>query len=384
MNGVKVANSSKGGYLGMNKHLTNDELKQFADGEYSVKKLVAISQHLSQCENCKNSLKKISPDFFADLGANQEVHNEKHFSNDEITSFLRAELPIKYRLQMSDHLRNCIACKTKLYQTNPHFLKQTISNYLNKEEPVEKKSYSASLNALIPIGAMAILLIGVISYLLFISFKNNGAVLQTKVEETPVKTQTIALDNSSKINTEKSSANVAPTPKTLESNGDLTSNKINEEISKSKNINIAKVKPLEKDNVKSNTAKVTISNSRSANSQSDCENQVTIVTPYFEKITESQPIFRWKSVPNAVKYNLYVSDTAQILIEEAETKENSYKLKASLEPNKQYKWKVIATMPDSKTLNSPSIEFSLGKTPQKYRFTKNRNKTINDVRCLKK
>lgn len=358
----------------MSKHYTNNELKEFANGNFSVKNLVAASKHIAQCSNCNQNLKKIAPTFFTDSVEQNLVTDARHFSDEEITAFLKAETPLQHRLQMSEHFRNCEVCKAKLYQSNPMFLKQTIAAYLNKEDETKKKSFFSTLNALIPIGAMAVLLIGILGYILLIEFRTNTE--QVKVIE--------PIESSSPFPNLQNDSNPVVSNKNTDVNEKNTTNnpsqlEINQHLPITKSSPVSKEKRINSSNSKTN---IIISPSRSAKDASNCEPEVAAIAPVYERITEIQPTFRWKPVANAVKYHLYISDTAQILIEEAETKESSYKLKASLEPNKQYKWKVVATMPDGKTLNSPSIEFSLGKTPLKYKFSK--KKIVNETRCLSK
>lgn len=70
--------------------------------------------------------------------------------------------------------------------------------------------------------------------------------------------------------------------------------------------------------------------------------------------------FKWKRVPKAVKYHLYISDEDEILIEEFETEiETSYLLKKSLDPLKRYKWKIIVTTNTGQTIVGPSGKFTI-------------------------
>lgn len=56
-------------------------------------------------------------------------------------------------------------------------------------------------------------------------------------------------------------------------------------------------------------------------------------------------VFKWKKVPNAVKYHLYISDDDEILIDEYESEtETSFVLRKPLDPLKTYKWKIIVTL----------------------------------------
>lgn len=107
-----------------------------------------------------------------------------------------------------------------------------------------------------------------------------------------------------------------------------------------------------------------------------------ILSPYFETVTESRPVLRWKKVPGAVSFHLYVSDSDQNLVEEAETKETSFKLTTDLEQNKSYRWKIVATLANDKLVKSESISFSVGKTAQKYSPQRITKLNVNPTRCI--
>ena len=129
--------------------------------------------------------------------------------------------------------------------------------------------------------------------------------------------------------------------------------------------------------------KVVVSSSRSLN---DClpGSPEIVVSPYFETIVDRQPVLQWKAVPGAVRYELYVSDSEQMLVEKgkAESDATSYRLKTELEANKSYKWKVIARLSDSKRLSSDPISFSVGDAARKYSPKKIGQMKINPTRCV--
>lgn len=128
--------------------------------------------------------------------------------------------------------------------------------------------------------------------------------------------------------------------------------------------------------------KIVVSTSRSLN---DCPpgSPEIVLSPYFETVTEKQPVLRWKAVPGAVQYELYVSDSEQMLVEKGEVKDDtSYRLKKELEANKSYKWKVIALLSDNKRLSSDSINFSIGASARKYSSKKIGQMKTNPTRCV--
>ena len=69
---------------------------------------------------------------------------------------------------------------------------------------------------------------------------------------------------------------------------------------------------------------------------------------------------RWKKIPKAVKYHLYVSDDEEILVDEYETaRENVYLLKKPLDPVKTYKWKIIITLENGQTIVGDAQKFTV-------------------------
>ncbi len=96
---------------------------------------------------------------------------------------------------------------------------------------------------------------------------------------------------------------------------------------------------------------------------------------------ESNLQLKWETVPNATKYNLYISDDDEILIDEYETdKDTSYILKKTLDPKKSYKWKIVITLEDGKTLSVDARKFSARDLQSNQKVRKSSAKA--DTRCL--
>ena len=71
-------------------------------------------------------------------------------------------------------------------------------------------------------------------------------------------------------------------------------------------------------------------------------------------------VFKWKAVPKAAKYHLYISDDEEILIDEFETQnETSFVLKKTLDPAKTYKWKIIVTLENGQQVVGDSQKFTM-------------------------
>lgn len=70
--------------------------------------------------------------------------------------------------------------------------------------------------------------------------------------------------------------------------------------------------------------------------------------------------FKWKAVPKAAKYHLYISDDEEILIDEFETpNETSFVLKKPLDLLKTYKWKIVVTLENGETVVGDSQKFTV-------------------------
>lgn len=97
-------------------------------------------------------------------------------------------------------------------------------------------------------------------------------------------------------------------------------------------------------------------------------------------ISNEAVLLKWKKVPNAAKYHIYVSDDEEILVDEFETEqETAYALKKPLAPQKTYQWKVVITLEDGKTIVGDSQKFTV-KDLQSNQKRSDRKKG-NAIRC---
>lgn len=110
----------------------------------------------------------------------------------------------------------------------------------------------------------------------------------------------------------------------------------------------------------------------------DCSNETSVETE--TGLSGEAVTLKWKKIPNAVKYHLYISDDEEILIDEYETKrETSYTVKKSLDAAKTYNWKVVVTTEDGKTIVGDSREFTI----KSLRLNQNKSgkKEKQQIRC---
>ncbi len=363
----------------MSAHLSSAKLKHFVAGNFPLEEIAEISTHLAQCQNCKRNLAEIAPDFIKaslDEPDSQDQGNlGRHFSDGEIYSFLRAEPTVERRMEMSDHFRICGACKVKLYETDPSILKETVSDILGEDELEENEFFfTKKINSLVSVSAIALILIGLFSFLFYNNQRVDRAGSIAKVSESvPLQEEDIRSKSKSDppINENKpgATANTADPPAAQPGHTRIPSNN----NSAKKPVKRVKSSPRKK-NVNSKPRKsvgnpgktkppVQIAESRSANdSGSSVENRVLIDYPKAGVAANAKPTFRWKPVKDAIGYDLYVSDDSQILIEEAKgVTKTSYRMKSSLKPDKSYRLRIIANLPEGKTTSSASVSFRVVK-----------------------
>ncbi len=96
---------------------------------------------------------------------------------------------------------------------------------------------------------------------------------------------------------------------------------------------------------------------------------------------KSDLVLRWKRVPKAAKYHLYVSDDNEILIDEFETdQDTSYALKKPLDPVKAYKWKIVITLENGDKLYADAQNFTAKDFQSSFNGYK--TKARSNTRCL--
>lgn len=97
-------------------------------------------------------------------------------------------------------------------------------------------------------------------------------------------------------------------------------------------------------------------------------------------ISNEAVLLKWKKVPKAAKYHIYVSDDEEILVDEFETEqETSYALKKPLAPQKTYQWKVVITLEDGKTIIGDSQKFTVKDLQSNQKKSERREKSL--IRC---
>ena len=127
-----------------------------------------------------------------------------------------------------------------------------------------------------------------------------------------------------------------------------------------------------------NEEKANVSSTRGGGFLPECsERQAIDLTVGMNK---EAVVLKWKKIPNAAKYHLYVSDEEEILVDEYETEQGTtYALKKPLAPQKTYQWKVVVTLQDGKTTVGDSQKFTIKDLQSNQKKSERREKSL--IRC---
>lgn len=125
--------------------------------------------------------------------------------------------------------------------------------------------------------------------------------------------------------------------------------------------------------------KAKISSTRGSSfTTSKCDSEVAIKTTM--GATGETVTLKWKKVPKAAKYHLYVSDEEEILFDEFETaQETFYVLKKPLDPLKTYQWKVVVTLENGEAVIGDSQKFTV--KDLKINQKKSEKNEKSEIRC---
>lgn len=109
-----------------------------------------------------------------------------------------------------------------------------------------------------------------------------------------------------------------------------------------------------------------------------CDNQPAIDLTV--EASNEKVVLKWKKVPKAAKYHLYISDEEEILIDEYETGQGtSYALTKPLDPAKTYQWKVIITLENGETVIGDARKFTVKELKSNPKKSERKGKS--EIRC---
>ena len=304
--------------------------------------------------------------------------NFKHLTATELSAYSLGSLEKNESQKLGRHLLNCAECRKLLPMPSAErfwAIVMTDDDIKGAPEKEESENFLSSLSSLLKFefglvwGGAALIIIFSFSFLLWLgmadsssevakNFDNeSGSELNFSVlKQTPIRENSTSSTNSNR-------AVAIPTPKSLK----LDSPK--PRISQNNAGQNFKKPSLKQPNE-------TISATRGVSAKCGESNSVEIE---FSADKENF-VFRWKAVPKATKYHLYISDDKEILIDEFETEaQTSFVLQKPLDPQKTYKWKIIVTLENGQTIVSDSQKFTVKDLQSKQKKTGSRRNSA--IRC---
>lgn len=288
--------------------------------------------------------------------------NIKHLTNNQLTAYYDGSLDEHESHTVGKHLLKCPECRKRLpLPSVEKFLSALLTDDEPDEKPIDEKSSFSflsgisslwNLNSSLAFGSAAMFLLLSISVFIWLNNPNPPIEVVQSFEVTDI----------SKSEIEFPSANRTPISANRE---DISNAKRveSEPIQKKPNANLPK-SPITQNNVRRDLEKKiptekpnkVFSATRGVSAKCGENREVEI-----ELLSSKENlVFKWKKVPKAAKYHLYISDEEEILIDEFETEsETTFVLNRKLDPLKTYKWKIIITLENGQTVAGPSNKFTV-------------------------
>jgi hypothetical protein len=304
--------------------------------------------------------------------------NFKHLTATELSAYSLGSLEKNESQTLGRHLLACAECRKLLPMPSvERFWAAIMTDSEIKDAPQKEDSenFLSSLSSLLKLqsgllwGSAALIVVFCFSFFLWLgSADSSREVVQTFENELgselnfPSPVQTPDKENSTS-STNSNRAEVIPTPKNSKSESPkprISQNNVGQNFKKPS---------LKQPNE-------TISATRGVSAKCDESNSVEIE---FSADKENF-VFKWKAVPKAVKYHLYISDEEEILIDEFETEtETSFVSKKPLDPQKTYKWKMIVTLENGQSVVGDSHKFTVNNLQSRQKKTGSRRNSA--IRC---
>ena len=306
------------------------------------------------------------------------MKNIKHLTQPEILAFAKDSLPQGEANEIGRHLLQCEMCRKLLplpsveqfwaaitKEIEPDYEPMTGKPKLNMVSTVSSISSFLKLQSGLLWGSALLIIIFSFSFLIWLSVADSSREIAGKLENgagselnSPIPEETPTNKNSANSN----QVVVNPSPKITKPK--LPKQKIGQSIS-SQNLIKSNLKQRE-----------VVSAARGI--ASNCQEEKNIALEF--TTSKENFVFKWKKVPKAVKYHLYISDDDEILIDEYETSnETTFVLKKPLDPLKNYQWKIIVTLENGNKVIGSSQKFTV-KNFQTYQI-KPEKRRDSESRC---
>ena len=322
------------------------------------------------------------------------MNGSEHLTENQLNDYFGDTLDKNTKHEIGRHLLQCDFCLKRMPKPSPEqFWAALMTDGAEDESTVEKTGLAKKLEAIIQVLKQPKVLVwsagALVLCLIFTAFFRLNAVKSFETEREiaenfgsknaqsiPDEIGSDKIDGTSAFPNSESDISLSADSTRKISNRDLpvTRHKVPKQNPKLASGNNFETKPQK--NLPDNET-VNISSTRGGNLPK-CSDQLSIGAAV--EMQDKTIVLKWKEVPNAVKYHLYVSDDEEILVDEFETeRETSYVLKKPLDPLKTYKWKVIVTLENGNTVIGDSRNFTMKdfQTKQK-KLEKKRN---SEIRC---
>lgn len=308
------------------------------------------------------------------------MKDSRHLTKEEILAYADDLLPHQELYKIGRHLIECADCRRQL---PPPTIEQFRSAIMTEWEPNENladvssgrdvaSSFSSiwKLPSVWALGGAALIVLVIFTLLFLPGTKNSsGEIVRSIDHETKTELNLPAPVKAPDIDNPFSSGNPN---KTSPPAADARASKTDLTPAKS----LPKKERTQEPERKGGQNRGQISSTRGA--VADCSEEKNLDLEYSAE--KEDLVFKWKKVPKAAKYHLYISDDDEILIDEFETSgETSFVLRKPLDPEKTYKWKIIITLENGETVVGPSSKFTV-KDFQSSRLKPEKNKTVG-IRC---
>ncbi len=286
--------------------------------------------------------------------------NFKHLTATELSAYSLGSLEKNESQTLGRHLLNCAECRRLLPMPSAErfwVMVMTDAEVTDAPEKEESENFVSSIGSFLKLnygfvwGGAAVIIFS-FSFLLWLGMADSSSEVAENFDNEsgselnfPVLEQTPIRENSTSSTSSTNSNRVIaiPTPKNLKL--DSPKPRISQNI-----IN----RDFNKPNLKQQPGKFAATRGVTAK----CSESKTIEVE-FSGDKESF-VFRWKAVPKATKYHLYISDDEEILIDEFETEaQTSFVLQKPLDPQKTYKWKIIISLENGQTVVGDSQKFTI-------------------------
>lgn len=320
--------------------------------------------------------------------------NFKHLTQFELSAYHNGSLERAVRHEIGQHLLTCRECRKQLPLPSVEKFWSAIMTENEPDENSAEEKSKISIGTVLPSfwnlpsnlvwsgGALIVLFaLSLIIWLGSVGQSNSerdvAEVFDSEVYIKPpdkVREQVISLQNT--LTSEKESS---PQPVTSNKNFDknrtfspLSPRKKGSESSSRKDIGTNSETKTPGENKK------IISATRGAENEKCGEEAAFLM----ETETKNETVqLRWKKIPNAAKYHLYVSDDEEILVDEYETeRETVYVLKKPLDSVKTYKWKVVITLENGQMIIGDAQKFTVKNLRSEQENSKRTKKS--QTRCL--